>query len=199
MQRETIRSALLDLLNAGDIEVVDGRIMFHGEPLEEHGPAEYLDNGWSVETSYGCRRHRAIDDYLEKLARGDEAERRVANEADQWFCFSPKESPDLAAADETEAKQAAKAYFNSNLLIRLLGGVSQRDNAMGYRIEADNWEGVESENHWFMPPAHAVVYGVTPESEAPDRWPDEYIADLKGRVEYYRSGRADQDEAWLEG
>lgn len=189
MQRETIRSALIDLLNSGDLEVVEGRLHFRGEPLADSDSSDYRGDGWSVETSYGCRRHRAIDEFLETLSSGDEFERRVANEADQWFCFSQEHSPELAPEDEVERDQASKAYYNSNLLIRLLGGVNRRDNSMDYRLAAQNWDGIESDQHWFMPPGHAVVYGVHPEDEAPSRWPEEYIAELKSLVQVARDER----------
>ncbi|HSH26147.1 MAG TPA: hypothetical protein VK972_00025, partial [Wenzhouxiangella sp.] len=192
-----IKSALIDLINSGRLTIEDGQLFLDAEPVAEETEGEYDAEGWSIETSYGCRRHRAIDEVLARLERGDKHERRVANDAYRWFCFHPREAVHLAADDETEAKQAVKAYFNSNLLIRLLGGVSRRDNAMDYRIAAENWEGVESDHHWFMPPGHAVVYGVRPEAGAPQRWPQQYINDLKDDVEYHRSGRAAQAEDML--
>lgn len=195
MQHQTIRSALLDLISTGDLAVVDGRLHFMGEPLEDMDAGEYRGDGWSHETSFGCRRHRAIDEFVERLARGDEHERRVANEADLWFCFHPRECVHLAADDETEAKQAAAAYSNSMIMARWLGLGVKRDHGMDFRISSDKW-GIEGETYWHMPQAHKVVYGMRPEAEAPDRWPQQYINDLRERVEYYREGRGDDEDHW---
>lgn len=199
MQQETIRSILIDLLASGAVEVVNGQVVFNGQPLgEEVANSEYRSDGWSTDTSYGCRRHRAIDDFLKRLSRGDVHERKVAEQAYEWFCFHPRKVERLVAEDEEQAQQATRAYWNSNLLTRMLGGGTRRDSAVNYKLKAERW-GKEDEagGYWFMPPAHAVVHGAAPEEEAPGRWPEEYINDLKEQVEYHRSGQAERDEAWL--
>jgi len=50
---------------------------------------EYAEDGYSVETKYGiCVRSKWLDEYLDKMMKGDIYEQAVAAKTPRWFCMA---------------------------------------------------------------------------------------------------------------
>lgn len=118
MSNETrlIRERLIELMDEGRLS--GQSLAFDGEPLTEQAESpEYRPDGYSYATHKGCRRHRLVDERLDELEKGDDVERRVADEFPRWFCFDPRDShyPEMVANDDG-AKIAQEAF--SNAMIR---------------------------------------------------------------------------------
>lgn len=183
MEKQMIRSALIDLIRQGRLSAQGDNIMFDGEPVsaaEKADVAEYRADGYSNETSHGCRRHRAVDEFVAQLKEGDEFQQEVAKDADIWFGFHLDHAPQLKADDPDEVDEVMQSYANSKHLVYWLA--PQKDMCFNFRLPAEDYDEYESTHYWFMPKNHGVIFPQDPKTEVADRWPNQYIEGLKSQV-----------------
>lgn len=174
---ERLRELVAQGRLTGQAMALDNEPLNNGEQLPEE-ESMYRKDGYTHETSHGCRRHRLIDDAIAEMKRGNQFEKQVAEEADIWFGFDPEHAPDMNPDNDDELKDLSRAFFNSRIMIRWLGGPG--DVSTDFRLEDEDRE--VGEPFWFMPKKHAIVYADNPQSEAPSRWPEHYVRGLASRA-----------------
>ena len=157
---------------------------------EDEGESEYRPDGWSYETSNGCRRHRAIDEERARL----EAEGHDLSDYPTWFCFDPMDlagfsdmrawlnsDPDyrhpIESEDEDERTRAARAAFIRRWVVRVSG--APNDLMEPFWISEDtNGDGIRERTDL---PDYAVVFAAdrSDRAEIVDRWPEHAIRNLR--------------------
>lgn len=182
MDNETrlIRERLTELLDQG--RLTGENLAFDGEPIgrEEN---EYRPDGYSHETHKGCRRHRLVDERLAELEKGDDIERRAAEEFPRWFCFDPREDkgyPELTAEDQEQADLAREAF--SNAMIRtywLVAGSSAQQ-----RILPANFVTGPNDDRQFHDECRVIFSN---RGNLPAEWPAEALENIDEFIERIRN------------
>lgn len=147
---------------------------------------EYRSDGWSYETSHGCRRHRMVDAMIKKLSRGDKFDRAVAEDAYSWFGFDPTLHPNLAPNDTDELHQLHMAIDSTRVVAHMIA--SGKDVHWNYRFKANEEFPGENGSYYFTPKQHAIVYGIElPKDDVTNRWPEMWARRLEDMAESRRT------------
>jgi len=133
-----------------------------------------VDDGFSVGTSMGCRRHKAIDEVLDRFSVGDRFEKMVAQNAIRWFGFSPVDYPELAPESEEE-REALLFSYNRNFFLTMI------DVELG-EFAVQNVPGSSSRSTNIS--HYGVVY--VNSNKTPSEWAESHAKELLNAPERYR-------------
>ena len=102
-----ILETLLELVAQGRLTGTD--IRFDNEPLEIQEDV-YRPDGWSIETTDGCRSHRLVDEAIDAFkASSDPYEREAAATFPHLFTMNQTRYPSVAAEDQDQRDLAIAA------------------------------------------------------------------------------------------
>ena len=120
MDSLNLMEAIREALESGRMVIQDGLLVVDGNVVLPGPDNEYRVDGWSHETSKGCRRHKLIDQKLAELREGDKVEQQVAGLYAEWYAFFPQqlgvsgdEVHSIEADDEDERRIARRAAINA--------------------------------------------------------------------------------------
>jgi len=94
---------------------------FEAASAAEFEEADYRDDGFSHDTSNGCRRFKAVDELIAKWrAVGDPDHIEAADTIGTWWGFNPANFPDFQS-DSMEDKLLVTSAYKRNWALAVLG------------------------------------------------------------------------------
>jgi len=195
MAPQIVLEWLRQALQSGVVEARDGVVYYNGNPVLPDPEDGYRPDGWSVETDLGCRRHRAIDELLDKLEAGNETDKWVASLYPRWYCFDPmqlagftnmeewrKANPpahSIEAEDPDERKIATDAALSARW--RFLQTMNRNDATLNFAVREDT-DGDGRKEHRVLADYRVVFAADAPVEEIVDRFPQQQVASIERAI-----------------
>jgi hypothetical protein len=197
MEPDILREIIRQLVDQG--RLTGSGIELDGEPVTNSGEpdTEYMPNGWSRETSHGCRRHRLIDKLYARFSNGNRFQREIAENMPLWFCFDPRDlgvdsgTPGgdvhvIEADDEYERNMAREAAGLASIRARwLMSGNMPTDYIASYALREDS-DGDGRKEHRVLEDYAVVFTNIEPRQEVVTRWPETQVRRLETQAEQLR-------------
>lgn len=183
MSAQTLLTLLRQLVTTGELTVVDGELHFNGEAIRPDPPTDtgYRKDGWATYADeYGCRRHRIVDELLDKMSRGTRYERQVAEEAEYAFCFDVRRfglNEGQVHSIEAEDREARERSRDAAWLA--LAGYIINVPQWSYRLREDGQNTV-------VPGRLVVLSSSRIGDSIVDKWPQRYAESLEEQAEGLR-------------